>query len=187
MILQPKLKQAEFFSTTGRTADSIGTGDPGVQLEATTDVGAGNAAAFIEDGDWISFNPYNLEDLDKVTFRVASAGAGGTIQLKFDDPDGAGRGRDAEHRPDGRLADVAGRDDGPAGHRAGRDASPVRRLPPSDATGSLMNLNWFRFAGKGAADTAPPEVTADGGARDAATRRSRWRSTPRRPTPRARR
>ena len=25
--------------------------------EATTDVGGGLAAAFIEDGDWISFNP----------------------------------------------------------------------------------------------------------------------------------
>ena len=90
VILQPKLKQAEFYSTTGRTADGAptGVGTPGVQLEATTDVGAGNAAAFIEDGDWISFNPYNLEDLDKVTFRVASGGAGGTIQLKFDDPNG---------------------------------------------------------------------------------------------------
>ena len=90
VILQPKLKQAEFYSTTGRTDDGAptGVGTPGVQLEATTDVGAGNAAAFIEDGDWISFNPYNLEDLDKVTFRVASGGAGGTIQLKFDDPNG---------------------------------------------------------------------------------------------------
>ena len=56
--------------------------------EATTDVGGGNAAAFIEDGDWISFNPYNLEDLIKVTFRVASAGAGGIIQLRYDAADG---------------------------------------------------------------------------------------------------
>ena len=29
-ILQPKLKQAEYFATTGRTADGRGTGDPGV-------------------------------------------------------------------------------------------------------------------------------------------------------------
>ena len=28
------------------------------------------------------------------------------------------------------------------------------------ATGSLLNLNWFKFAGKGAAVTAPPEVSA---------------------------
>ncbi len=34
----------------------------------------------------------------------------------------------------------------------------VFRHPTS--TGSLMNLNWFRFTGKGAANTAPPEVTA---------------------------
>ena len=27
-------------------------------------------------------------------------------------------------------------------------------------TGSLMNLNWFKFTGKGAAVTAPPEVNA---------------------------
>ena len=135
MILQPKLKQAEFFSTTGRTADGIGTGDPGVQLEATTDVGGGRAAAFIEDGDWISFNPYNLEDLDKVTFRVASAGAGGTIQLQVRRSGRPGRGRDAEHRPDGRLADLDRRDDGPAGRpcRTGRTAcsssSAIRRRP----------------------------------------------------------
>ena len=41
-ILQPKLKQAEYFATTGRTADGRGTGDPGVDNEATTDVGGGN-------------------------------------------------------------------------------------------------------------------------------------------------
>ena len=28
------------------------------------------------------------------------------------------------------------------------------------ATGALLNLNWFKFTGKGAAVTAPPEVTA---------------------------
>ena len=28
------------------------------------------------------------------------------------------------------------------------------------ARGTLMNLNWFEFVGKGAAATAPPEVTA---------------------------
>ena len=85
-ILHTKLKQAEFWSTTGRLPTSTATGDPGIVNETTTDVGGGSAAAFIEDGDWISFNPYNLEDLDTVTFRVASAGAGGTIELHFDDP-----------------------------------------------------------------------------------------------------
>ena len=160
MVLQPKLKQAEFFSTTGRTADSIGTGDPGVQLEATTDVGAGNAAAFVEDGDWISFNPYNLEDLDRVTFRVASAGAGGTIQLKFDDPNGAVVAETPNIAPTGgwqTWQDVTM--DLPDTVPDGTHRLFVVFNHPT-ATGSLLNLNWFRFTGKGAAITAPPEATA---------------------------
>ncbi|MEZ0291161.1 MAG: ThuA domain-containing protein, partial [Solirubrobacteraceae bacterium] len=162
VILQPKLKQAEFYSTTGRTDDGAptGVGTPGVQLEATTDVGAGNAAAFIEDGDWISFNPYNLEDLDKVTFRVASGGAGGTIQLKFDDPNGPAFAETPNIAPTGgwqTWTDVTMDlpDTVPDGtHRL----FVVFRNATVDE--GLMNLNWFRFSGKGAAVTAPPEVTA---------------------------
>ena len=159
-ILQPKLKQAEYFATTGRTADGRGTGDPGVATEATTDVGGGNSAAFIEDGDWISFNPYNLEDLSKVTFRVASGGAGGIIQLRYDAADGPLVAETPNIAPTG-------------GWQTWRDVTinlpttipqGTHRLfivfrHPTD-TGGLMNLNWFKFTGKGAAVTAPPEVTA---------------------------
>ncbi|HEX6023292.1 MAG TPA: ThuA domain-containing protein, partial [Solirubrobacter sp.] len=158
-ILQPKLKQAEYFSTTGRTADGRGTGDPGVQREDTTDVGGGSAAAFIEDGDWISFTPYNLEDLSKVTFRVASAGAGGIIQLRYDAADGPLVAETPNIAPTGgwqtwRDVTIDLPDTIPAGtHRL----FVVFRHPT--ATGSLMNLNWFKFIGKGAAVTAPPEVS----------------------------
>ncbi len=160
VILQPKLKQAEYFATTGRTADSRGTGDPGVTTETTTDVGGGLAAAFIEDGDWISFNPYNLEDLTKATFRVASGGAGGIIELRYDAADGPLVAATPNIAPTGgwqTWRDVT--IDLPATIPQGTHRLFVVFRHPT-ATGSLMNLNYFKFVGKGAAVTAPPEVTA---------------------------
>ena len=160
VILQPKLKQAEYFATTGRTADGRGTGDPGVTTEATTDVGGGLSAAFIEDGDWISFNPYNLEDLNKVTFRVASGGAGGIIELRYDAADGPLVAATPNIAPTGgwqTWRDVT--IDLPATIPQGTHRLFVVFRHPT-ATGSLMNLNYFKFTGKGAAVTAPPEVTA---------------------------
>ena len=160
VILQPKLKQAEYFATTGRTADSRGTGDPGVTTETTTDVGGGLSAAFIEDGDWISFNPYNLEELNKVTFRVASGGAGGIIELRYDAADGPLVAATPNIAPTGgwqTWRDVT--IDLPTTIPQGTHRLFVVFRHPT-ATGSLMNLNYFKFVGKGAAVTAPPEVTA---------------------------
>ena len=159
-ILQPKLKQAEYWLTTGRTADGRGTGDPGVVNEASTDVGGGNAAAFIEDGDWISFNPYNLEDLSKVTFRVASAGAGGIIQLRYDAADGPLVAETPLIAPTGgwqTWQDVTL--NLPTTIPQGTHRLFIVFRHPT-ATGSLLNLNYFKFTGKGAAVTAPPEVNA---------------------------
>ena len=188
VILQPKLKQAEFSPTTGRTAD----GPPAAVTRASSSrprrtSAAATTAAFIEDGDWISFNPYNLEDLDKVTFRVASGGAGGTIQLKFDDPDGPAFAETPNIAPTGGWQTWTDVDDGPAGHRAGRDPRLFVVFRNADGRRGLMNLNWFRFTGKGAAVTAPPEVTAPPSPRRA-TPRSTWQfDGRRRRTPRARR
>ena len=42
-ILQPKLKQAEYYANTGRVPGTDSTGDAGVQKEATTDTGGGQA------------------------------------------------------------------------------------------------------------------------------------------------
>src|SRR5918999_265853 len=160
-IVQPKLKQAEYWQTTGRTADSRATsGDPGIVNEAATDVGGGQSAAFIEDGDWISFNPYNLEDLNKVTFRVASAGAGGIIEMRYDAPNGPLVAATPNIAPTGgwqTWRDVTM--DLPANVPQGTHRLFVVFRHPT-ATGSLMNLNWFKFAGKGAAITAPPEISA---------------------------
>ncbi len=70
--LQPKRKEAEFF-----------TSNNGVQLEATGDTaGGGQNIAFIDHGDWISFTPMNLLNISSLTYRVASAGTGGTIEVR---------------------------------------------------------------------------------------------------------
>ena len=87
LVLQPKPKQAEFFATTGRTGANTG-GTPGVQTETTTDAGGGQNIGFTEHGDYVSYTPVNLEELTGIRFRVASGGAGGTIEARLDSPTG---------------------------------------------------------------------------------------------------
>ncbi|WP_436761370.1 carbohydrate-binding protein [Streptosporangium sp. V21-05] len=42
----------------------------------------GRTVGFVDDGDWISFQPYNLSDAVRFTARVSSAGAGGRIEVR---------------------------------------------------------------------------------------------------------
>ncbi len=56
----------------------------GIQVQATTDAGGGSNVGFIHDGDWTRYtNDLTLSQAGecRVDFRVASAGAGGTIQI----------------------------------------------------------------------------------------------------------
>ena len=73
-ILQPKRKQAEHY-----------TRQSGVLLETTGDeAGGGQNIGFIAHGDWISFAPMNLEGIESLNYRVASAGLGGRIEVRVD-------------------------------------------------------------------------------------------------------
>src|SRR4051794_33268214 len=159
-ILQPKTKQAEFFSSTGRVADGATTGDAGVTKETTTDTaGGGQNLGFIEDGDYVSFKPYNLEDTTGMRFRVASAGAGGTIEVRLDSPTGTLVGTTPTITPTGDWQTF-------------KDVSLSYTTPPTGthelflvfrnkgSTQTLFNVNWFEVVGKGAAVTASPEVSA---------------------------
>ncbi|WP_062428495.1 carbohydrate-binding protein [Herbidospora daliensis] len=69
--LQPKRRQAEHFGAM-----------QGVQTTDKTTAEGGKTVGFIEDGDWISFTPYNLSNATSFTARVSSAGSGGRIEVR---------------------------------------------------------------------------------------------------------
>ncbi|MDG4831224.1 ThuA domain-containing protein [Solwaraspora sp. WMMD1047] len=157
-LLQPKRKQAEYFTSTGRVADGVGGGDPGVQREAASDpAGGGEAIAFIEDGDWWSVDPANLTSIDEIRFRVASAAAGGRIEVRADAADG----------PVVATVDVPGTGDWQSwvdvtAPVTGTNADTLYFVArdPAGGTGSLFNVNWMDFLGRGVTDNAPPQVSA---------------------------
>ena len=67
-VLQPRTRQAEHFSASRASS-----------IVAKAGAHGGNAVGYIENGDWISFTPYNLTGVTSFTARVASAGVGGTL------------------------------------------------------------------------------------------------------------
>ncbi len=159
VILQPKHKQAEFFSATGRTADGKGTDTAGVTVEAATDpMGGSSSAAFVQDGDWWSFDPIALDNITGVDVRASSGGSGGTLELRRDAPDGT------------LLASVP--ITGTGGWQNWQDFTATLANPPA-GTGKLyfvarnpagqsgatylFNVNWVHFTGSGVGQpgTAP--------------------------------
>ncbi|MER7279856.1 PQQ-dependent sugar dehydrogenase [Dactylosporangium sp. NPDC000244] len=69
--LQPRHRQGEHFGAQS-----------GVQLASHAAAEGGATAGFIENGDWVSFQPYLLAGVTQFTARVSSAGAGGTIEVR---------------------------------------------------------------------------------------------------------
>jgi glucose/arabinose dehydrogenase len=70
--LQPRHRQGEHF----------GTQSGGVQVATHAAAEGGATAGFIDNNDWISFRPYSLATATQFVARVASAGAGGTIEVR---------------------------------------------------------------------------------------------------------
>ncbi len=159
-LLQPKRKQAEYFAETGRTPDGVGGGDPGVQKETTGDSAGGyQNIGFIEDGDWWSFDPVNLTGIDSLRFRVASDTNGGLIEVRTGSFDG----------PKVATATVPGT----GGWQTYTDVTVELAAPsttsgplyfvakhPTGGAGSIFNVNWVDFLGRGVTDNTPPVVTA---------------------------
>ncbi|MFI6513906.1 RICIN domain-containing protein [Streptosporangium sp. NPDC050855] len=69
--LQPRHRQGEHFGA-----------QQGVQTADHTTAEGGRTVGFVDDGDWISFQPYNLGNATSITARVSSAGAGGRIEVR---------------------------------------------------------------------------------------------------------
>ncbi|GAB3494403.1 ThuA domain-containing protein [Amycolatopsis cihanbeyliensis] len=76
-VLQPKVKQAEFF-----------TEQNGVQVVEADGASGGKRVGYIDDGDWLEFDPVNLTGVDGIGYRVSSGGAGGTIEVRSGAVDG---------------------------------------------------------------------------------------------------
>jgi cytochrome c len=76
-ILQPKLKQAEFFTKMN-----------GVQIVDQAGASGGKRVGYIDGGDWIEFEPTNLTGITGLGLRVSSGGTGGTIEVRSGAPDG---------------------------------------------------------------------------------------------------
>ncbi|WP_245966870.1 lectin [Sphaerisporangium album] len=70
-ILQPRHRQGEHYGAM-----------QGVQPAAHTAAEGGQTVGFVDDGDWISFQPYALGGATRITARVSSAGAGGRIEVR---------------------------------------------------------------------------------------------------------
>ncbi|MER7684318.1 carbohydrate-binding protein [Streptomyces sp. NPDC097610] len=81
-VLQPKHRQAEHYSKAS-----------GITVQTKTTAHGGKTVGDIDNGDWISFTPYSLSDAQKITARVASAGAGGTLEIRAGSPTGRILGR----------------------------------------------------------------------------------------------
>ncbi|MDX6740612.1 carbohydrate-binding protein [Actinocorallia sp. A-T 12471] len=76
-ILQPRHRQAEHFKNSA----GIATFDK-AQAEGGKTVGD------IHNGDWISFDPYKINNVTSFSARVSSGGVGGTLQIRAGSPTG---------------------------------------------------------------------------------------------------
>ncbi|MFD0969192.1 PQQ-dependent sugar dehydrogenase [Plantactinospora endophytica] len=70
--LQPRHRQGEHF----------GAQSGGVQTAAHAAAEGGATAGFIDNNDWISYQPYQLGNATRFTARVSSGGPGGTIEVR---------------------------------------------------------------------------------------------------------
>ena len=135
-ILRPTRLQAEHFTTNN-----------GTMLEQTGDfLGGGQNVGFIEDGDYFSFSPINLAGIDFISYRVASAGPGGLIQVHVDAPDGPVISS-TNVEPTGQwqlYRDVTAYIEDPGGTH---ELFFVFKNTPG-ASG-LFNINWMDFIGSG--------------------------------------
>lgn len=76
-VVQPKHRQAEHFGDSS-----------GVTVQSKDTAHGGKTVGDISSGDWISFKPYVLSNATKLTARISSGGAGGTLEVRAGSPTG---------------------------------------------------------------------------------------------------
>jgi PKD repeat protein/glucose/arabinose dehydrogenase len=142
-VLQPKHKQAEYHGDAS-----------GVAVQDDPAAEAGKRVGEVSDGDWISFDPVNLHQIDGVAARVHGAGAGGSIELRAGSPSGA------------LVATI------PVPQTAGYVTVPPAEVTDPGGTTNLhavfrttannqFTVDSFDFVGKGVSVNAAPYVAVD--------------------------
>ncbi|KOV87418.1 glycosyl hydrolase [Streptomyces sp. NRRL WC-3618] len=81
-VVQPTHRQAEHFNNSSGTA-----------VSSRESASGGKTVGDIDNGDWIAFKPYVLSNATSLTARVASAGAGGKLEVRAGSPTGRVLGR----------------------------------------------------------------------------------------------
>ncbi|MGK5740185.1 ThuA domain-containing protein [Micromonospora sp. URMC 103] len=147
--LQTRSKEAEHFD-----------GQSGIQVLDRPTASAGKRIGDIDDGEWISFGPVNLRNIDSVTFGVASGSTGGDIELRADSPTGELLGRATIGGTGGwdnvvsPTVDVTD---------PGRTCTLYLVFVNPNQTGGtpdLMALDWLRFDGPGVREQTDATVSA---------------------------
>jgi len=148
VILQPRHRQAEHWS-----------GFQGVQTVSDPGAEGGIRVGYVDNGDWVSFRPYNMTGITGFSLRAASGGPGGDVTVRAGSPDGpvvAG----PVHVPN----------TGDYGNW--RTFGPVPVTDPGASTelflvftgsgGGLFDVDSFTLHGTGAASNTVPVVAASG-------------------------
>ncbi|WP_144119298.1 PQQ-dependent sugar dehydrogenase [Catellatospora sichuanensis] len=128
--LQPRHRQAEHFGTSS-----------GINTFTKATAEGGKTVGDINNGDWISFNPYRLSNATGFTARVSSGGVGGTLQIRAGSATGTVLGSATVPVTGGweTFATVSGTITG-----APNNTTPLF-LTFSGGTGALFDLDSFTF------------------------------------------
>ncbi|MFS8197451.1 PQQ-dependent sugar dehydrogenase [Streptomyces sp. CWNU-52B] len=133
-VTQPSHRQGEHYGDSA-----------GVDVVTHTPAHGGKTVGNIENGDWISFEPYALGNASRFTARVSSAGAGGTIEVRAGSTTGTLLGTATVPVTGGweTFQDVtAGLSNQPAG-------STSLYLVFKGGSGSLFDVDEFSFSTSG--------------------------------------
>ncbi|WP_121745344.1 PQQ-dependent sugar dehydrogenase [Streptomyces sp. E2N166] len=146
-ITQPSHRQAEHYGDSA-----------GVQVVTHAPAHGGRTVGHIENGDWISFQPYALDNTTAFTARVSSAGTGGTIEVRAGSPTGTLLGTATVPVTGGweTFQDVtAALGNQPAG-------STTLYLVFKGGAGSLFDVDEFSFGTSGGGTRTGPVTGVDG-------------------------
>ncbi len=128
-------------------------GEHAEQLNGPAVVTAGGAEGgrrlgSVEHGTWARYHPVSLKNVDQVSVRVSSGGAGGDLSFRLDSPTGPEVARLAVGNTGGwdsyqeKTATLTKPDDG-------THALYAVFTNPSAGGNALLDLDWFAFGGPG--------------------------------------